>query len=91
MKSGEGGVQFASGPIQKVGGGGCSSLQVRYEKWGGGVQFASSPIRKVGAFVWRTANTLSLIINGYNFGRGRCSSTRSTLSGYATDVGHWLH
>ena len=36
MKSGEGGVQFASGPIQKVGGGGCSSLQVRYEKWGGG-------------------------------------------------------
>ena len=34
MKSGEGGVQFASGPIQKVG--------------GGGVQFASGPIRKVG-------------------------------------------
>ena len=105
-----------------MGEGGCSSLQVRYEKWGGGavcfksdtksggggggavrfrsntksggggggVQFASSPIRKVGAFVWRTANTLSLIINGYNFGRGGCSSTRSTLSGYATDVGHWL-
>ena len=44
----------------------------------------------MGAFVWRTANTLSLIINGYNFGRGGCSSTRSTLSGYATDVGHWL-
>ena len=37
MKSGEGGVQFASGPIRKVGGGG-----------GGGVQFASGPIRKVG-------------------------------------------
>ena len=38
-KVGEGGVQFASGPIRKVGGGGgggCSSLQVRYEKWGGG-------------------------------------------------------
>ena len=34
---------------------------------GGGVQFASGPIRKVGAFVWRTANTLSLIINGYKF------------------------
>ena len=35
MKSGEGGVQFASGPIRKVGGGGgCSLLQVRYEKWG---------------------------------------------------------
>ena len=33
MKSGEGGVQFASGPIRKV---------------GGGVQFASGPIRKVG-------------------------------------------
>ena len=29
-----GGVQFASGPIRKVGGGGCSLLQVRYEKWG---------------------------------------------------------
>ena len=28
---GGGGVQFASGPIQKVGG---NSLQVRYEKWG---------------------------------------------------------
>ena len=37
---------------------------------GGGVQFTSGPIRKVGAFVWRTANTLSLMINGYNFGRG---------------------
>ena len=38
-----------SGPIRKVGG--CSSLQVRYEKWGGGgggVQFTSDPIRKVG-------------------------------------------
>ena len=34
-KSGGGGVQFASGPIRKVGGGGgCSLLQVRYEKWG---------------------------------------------------------
>ena len=33
---GGGGVQFASGPIRKVGGGGggCSLLQVRYEKWG---------------------------------------------------------
>ena len=80
-KSGGGGwgaVRFRSGT--KSGGGG-----------GGGVQFASSPIRKVGAFVWRTAHTLSLIINDYNFGRGGCSSTRSTLSGYATDVGHWLH
>ena len=26
---------------------------------------ASGPIKKVGAFVWHTANTLSLIINGY--------------------------
>ena len=32
MKSGEGGVQFASGPIRNL----------------GGVQFASGPIRKVG-------------------------------------------
>ena len=28
---------------------------------------------------------LSFIINGYNFGQGGCSSTRSTLSGCATD------
>ena len=103
-KSGGGGVQFASGPIQKVGGvqfasslirkvggGGVQFASGPIRKVGGGGQFASSPIRKVGAFVWRTANTLSLIINGYNFGRGGCSSTRSTLSGYATDVGHWLH
>ena len=34
QKVGGGGVQFASGPIRKVGGGGCSLLQVRYEKWG---------------------------------------------------------
>ena len=66
---GGGGVQFASGPMKRGGGGG---------------QFASGPVRKVGAFVWRTGNTLSLIINGYNFGRGGCSSTWSTLSGYAT-------
>ena len=74
MKSGGGwGVQSTSGPIQKMGGGG-----------GGGVQSALGLIRKVGAFLWHTANTLSLIINSYNFGRGGCSSTRSTLSGYTT-------
>ena len=66
------GGQFASGPIRKVGGG------------GGGGQFASGPIQKVGGggggdsqrwgggdtFVWRKENTLSLIINGYNFDQG---------------------
>ena len=40
---------------------------------------ASGTIRKVGAF-GNTANTLSLITNGYNFGRGGCSSTRRTFS-----------
>ena len=71
-----GGGQFASGPIRKVcvcvcggggsirfgsdtksggEGGGGNSLQVRYEKWGG---------------VWHKENTLSLIINGYNFDQG---------------------
>ena len=43
-----------SGPIRKVGGGG-----------GGGGQSASGPIP-----FWHTENTVSLIINGYNFGRG---------------------
>ena len=84
-----------SGPIRKVGGGstsgpiyekreGDSPLQVRYTKsvcvWGGGGggggQFADT-------FVWHTENTLSLIINGYNFDRGGCSSTRSE---YATGL-----
>ena len=68
-KGGGGGGQFASGTIRKVEGGG-----------GGGGQFASGPIRKVergGAdtFVWHKENTLSLIINGYSFDQGGCSST----------------
>ena len=82
------------------GGGGCSSLQVRYEKWGGGgggggaVRFRSDTksgggggcssvlIQKLsGAFVWRTANTEKLMVTILTRG---CSSTRSTLSGYAT-------
>ena len=57
---GGGGGQFASGPIRKVG--------------GGGGQFASGPIQKVGGggdtFVWHKENTLSIIINGYNFDQG---------------------
>ena len=56
---GGGGGQFASGPIRKVGGGG-DSLRVRYERWGGGGD----------TFVWHKENTLSLIINGYNFDQG---------------------
>ena len=38
-----------------------------YENWGGGgaVRFRSD------TFVWHTENTLSLIINGYNFDQGR--------------------
>ena len=59
--SGPGGGAFASGPIRKVEGG------------GGGGQFASGPIRKVGGgggVVLHKENTLSLIINGYNFDQG---------------------
>ena len=56
---GGGGGQFASGPIRKVGGGGGGAIR-------------SGPKRKVGGgggdtFVWHKENTLSLIINGYNF------------------------
>ena len=62
-KSGGGAVHIRS-DIRKVGGGG-NSLQVRYEKWWGGpVRFRSD------TFVWHTENTLSLIINGYNFDQG---------------------
>ena len=71
----------ASGPIRKVGGGGA--IRFRSDtKSGGGGHFASGPIRKVergggGAdtFVWHKENTLSLIINGYSFDQGGCSST----------------
>ena len=65
---GGGGGQFASGTIRKVGGGGGggNSLQVRYGKWRGG---------GADTFVWHKENTLSLIINGYSFDQGGCSST----------------
>ena len=68
--------------IKVVGGGGGGG-------GGGGVQSTSGSIRKVGgggggavrfrsdAFLWHTENTLSFIINGYNFDRGGCSSNRS--------------
>ena len=71
-----------SGPVRKVGGGLHFRSDIRkegggqsisgpiYKKCGGGGQFADT-------FVWHTENTLSLIINGYNFDRGGCSSTRS--------------
>ena len=42
-------------------GGGKSTSGPIYEKWGGGGG---------GTFVWHTENTLSLIINGYNFDQG---------------------
>ena len=79
FKESGGAVHFRS-HLKKVGG---SPHQVRYTKsggGGGGGQFASGPIRKVGGggpvrfrsdtFVWHTENTLSLIINGYNFDQG---------------------
>ena len=76
---GGGGGGSTSGPIYEKREG-DSPLQVRYTKsvWGGGGggQFADT-------FVWHTENTLSLIINGYNFDRGGCSSTRSE---YATGL-----
>ena len=48
------------------------------------MQSASGPMRKVGAFA--LAHSKYVIVNGYNFGRGGCSNTRSTLSGYATEL-----
>ena len=95
---GGGGGQFASG-----GGGGGNSLRVRYEKSdtkrGGGGQFASGPIRKVGGggggggdtFVWHKENTLSLIINGYNFNQGGAQSlhTRARMNLYV--VFNFIH
>ena len=83
-----------SAPYEKWGGGGWGSpLQVRYTKRGGGggaIRFRSDtksggwgggggPVCfRSDTFVWHTENTLSLIIDGYNFDRGGCSSTRST-------------
>ena len=57
---------------------GGASGQARYEKWGGGggggggLLSASGLIRKVGGGGGPLfgINTLSIIINGYNFGRG---------------------
>ena len=49
------------------------------ERLGGGDAVCFRSDTKSGAF-GNTANTLSLITNGYNFGRGGCSSTRSTFS-----------
>ena len=72
-----GGGQFASGSIRKVCvcvcvGGGVNSLRVRYEKWrggGGGGNSLQVRYEKWGG-VWHKENTLSLIINGYNFDQG---------------------
>ena len=74
-KVGGGAVHFRS-DIRKVGGGGGgrggNSLQARYEKWcGGGGGGGGGPVRfRSDTFVWHTENTLSLIINGYNFDHG---------------------
>ena len=61
------------------GGGGQSTSGPIYEKWGGGaIRFRSDMKSGEGgadAFVWHKENTLSLIINGYNFDQGGCSST----------------
>ena len=63
----------------------CTS-RIRYEKSGGCCWSALHDTKSGGPlFGILFANTLSLIINGCNFGRGVCSSTRSTLFGYATD------
>ena len=60
--------------IIKVGGGrGAVHFRSDMKSGGGGgaVRFRSD------AFLWHTENTLSFIINGYNFDRGGCSSNRS--------------
>ena len=71
-------------PDTESGGGGGSPHQIRYEKWGGGGGGGGGAVRyRSDAFLWPTENTLSLIINGYNFDRGGRSSTRSTPPGYS--------
>ena len=61
------------------GGEGTVHFRPIYEKWGGGgggtVHFRSD------TFVWHTENTLSLIINGYNFDQGGCSMVKVTSHG----------
>ena len=85
-EKGGGGGQSTSGPIQKSGGGGGGSpLQVQYKKCVGGGGGGGAVHFRSDAFLWHTENTSSLIINGYNFDRGGCSSTRSTPPGYATE------
>ena len=73
-----------SGPIRKVEGGG-GAVRIRSDtKSGGGGGGGGGAVRyRSDAFLWPTENTLSLIINGYNFDRGGRSSTRSTPPGYS--------
>ena len=68
-------------------GGGGGGLLVRYKKCvcmcvcGEDAVRFKSDTKTLKWGLWHRANTLSLITNGYyNFGRGGCSSTRSTLS-----------
>ena len=60
---GGGGGQFASGTIRKVGG--AIRFRSDTESGEGGGRY----------FVWHKEDTLSLIINGYSFDQGGCSST----------------
>ena len=68
-------------PHTKSGGGGGGAVHFRSDirKVGGGaIRFRSDMKSGEGgadAFVWHKENTLSLIINGYNFDQGGCSST----------------
>ena len=63
------------------GGGGQSTSGPIYEKWeggGGAIRFRSDTESGEGGgryFVWHKEHLLSLIINGYSFDQGGCSST----------------
>ena len=70
-----------SSGVSRISARGGASGQAPYEKWGGGraIRFRSDTKSGGGGgadtFVWHKDNTLSLIINGYNFDQGGCSST----------------
>ena len=82
---GGGGGQSTSDPIYEKwerggGGGGGGAIRFRYDtkSGGGAIRFRSDTESGEGGgryFVWHKEDTLSLIINGYSFDQGGCSST----------------
>ena len=69
------------------GGGGCCQFLARYEKRGGGGGGGGrGRQRKRTAIIIKRGPKRYEFIYGRTYGRGGCSNTRSTLSGYATAV-----